>query len=114
MPGEKSPAEHALGRSYTAVDGVRFNVTRLSVEHHPDRTATFLFEFAVNRTGHPDECWTVTLPWDDTSFADVLTSSAPDQERLQQMVGMVHALLEEWWATKARNKQSAKMGRRIS
>jgi hypothetical protein len=114
MPGEKTPAEQALEHSYTAVGGVRFDVTRLSVEHHPDRTATFLFELTVNRTGHPDERWVVTLPWDDKSFADVLTSSAPNRDRLQQMVGIVHALLEEWWATKAHNRQSAKMGQQIS
>ncbi|MEU1038106.1 hypothetical protein ACFYP4_14160 [Streptomyces sp. NPDC005551] len=112
--GEKTPVEQALGRSYTTVDGVMFNVTRLSVEHHPDRTVTFVFGLTVERPGHPDECWVVTLPWDDKSFSDVLASPAPPPDRLRQMVNIVHALLEEWWATKARNRHSAKMGRRIS
>jgi hypothetical protein len=29
------------------------------------------------------------------------------------MVGIIHALLEEWWATKAHNRKSAKMGQQI-
>ncbi|MBQ0987091.1 hypothetical protein KBZ10_21750 [Streptomyces sp. F63] len=65
------------------------------------------------RRGHQDEAWAVTLPWDDKSFVDVLTSPAPDPVRLQQLVHVVRALLEEWWDTKAHNRQSARMGRRL-
>ncbi|GHH07320.1 hypothetical protein [Streptomyces lanatus] len=114
MHGERTPAEQALGRSYTTVDRVGFNITRLTVEHHADRTATLTFGLTVQRPDHPDETWVVTLPWDDKSFVDVLTSPAPHPDRLRQLVHIVHALLEEWWDTKGRNRKSAKMGRQIS
>ncbi|MFH9587099.1 hypothetical protein ACH4MW_15535 [Streptomyces luteogriseus] len=114
MRGEKTPAEKVLGRSHTTVGGDRFTITRLFVEHHPDRTVTLTFELTVERPAQPDESWVVSLPWDDKSFVDVLTSPAPDPVRLQQLVHIVRTLLEEWWDTKGRNRQSAKMGRRIS
>ncbi|MGW0823918.1 hypothetical protein [Streptomyces sp. NPDC002845] len=107
-----TPAEQALARSYTTGDGsMRFSITDLSVDHHPDPSATLTYWLTAERQGHPDERWVVTLPWDDKSFADVLTSSSPDPDRLQQLVHIVHTLLEEWWDTKGYNRQSAKMGR---
>lgn len=114
MHGKWTPAEQALGRSYTTADGVGFNITQLTVEHHPDRTVTLTFGLNVQRADHPDEIWVVTLPWDDKSFVDVLTSPAPHPDRLQQLVHIVRTLLEEWWDTKGRNRQSARMGRQIS
>ncbi|WP_432181434.1 hypothetical protein [Streptomyces sp. NBC_00063] len=110
---EQTPAEQALSRSYAAADGLRFDVIDLSVEHRPDRSATLTYSLAVRHQGHPDERWTVTLPWEDKSWADVLTSRAPSPDRLRQLVHLVHAHLEEWWDTKGHNRQSAKMGRRI-
>ncbi|WP_053164390.1 hypothetical protein [Streptomyces noursei] len=65
------------------------------------------------RQGHPDERWLFTLPWEDRSFVDVLTSRHPDPERLGQLVRLVRAALEEWWDTKGRNRQSAKRGRQL-
>ncbi|MFD0008226.1 hypothetical protein ACFVJ4_38375 [Streptomyces sp. NPDC127178] len=114
MHEERTPAEQALARSYTTADGVGFNITQLTVEHHPDRTVTLTFGLTVQRPDQPDEIWVVTLPWDDKSFVDVFTSPAPHPDRLQQLVYIVHALLEEWWDTKSRNRRSARMGRQIS
>ncbi|MEV7190181.1 hypothetical protein AB0N81_00045 [Streptomyces sp. NPDC093510] len=111
----RTPAEHALARSYTSGDGtVRFDVTELTVDHHADRSATLTYRLAVGRKGYDDECWVFTLPWSDKSFLDVLTSPAPDPERLRQLVQLVRALLEEWWDTKGADRRSAKMGRRCS
>ncbi|MGW6737470.1 hypothetical protein [Streptomyces sp. NPDC055013] len=111
--GEGTPAEQALGRSYTTVDGVEFHITQLTVAHRPDRTVTLTFGLTVQRPDHPDQSWVVTLPWDDKSLVDVLTSTAPQPDRLQQLVHIVHALLEEWWDTKSHNRRSARMGRQI-
>ncbi|MEU7581640.1 hypothetical protein AB0B50_29025 [Streptomyces sp. NPDC041068] len=108
-----TPAEGALARSHTTDDGtVRFNITDLTVEHEPGRSATLTYRLIVERKGHADECWVVDVPWGDKSFVDVLTSSAPDPERLRQLVQLVRSLLEEWWATKGHDRRSAKMGRR--
>lgn len=110
----RTPAEPALARSYTTGDGrVGFDITDLSVDHHPDRSAMLTYWLTVGRQGHQDERWVVTLPWDDKSFVDVLTSPAPDPDRLRQLVHIVRALLEEWWYTKGHDRQSAKMGRRL-
>ncbi|MGW7080083.1 hypothetical protein [Streptomyces sp. NPDC054866] len=110
-----TPAERVLARSFTSDDGAtRFTVTDLTVDHHPDRSATLTYRLSVERKGHADECWVFTLPWSDKSFVDVLTSSAPDPERLRQLVQLVRGLLEEWWDTKGGNRRSAKMGRRCS
>jgi hypothetical protein len=111
---EQTPAEQALGRSYVTADGLRFDVVAMTVEHHPDRSATLTYRLTVRRPDHPDERWVVTLPWDDKSFVDVLTSPAPPSDRLQQLVHLVHAHLEEWWDTKGHNRRSAKMGRRLT
>lgn len=112
--GEQTPAELALSRSYVTVDGVRFDVDALSVEHHPDRSATLTYSLTVGRRGRPAEHWVVTLPWEDKSWADVLTSPMPPPDRLRQLVHLVRAHLDEWWDTKQHNRQSAKMGRRLS
>ncbi|MGW6275670.1 MULTISPECIES: hypothetical protein [unclassified Streptomyces] len=110
-----TPAEEALARSHTSDDGTtRFHVTELTVNHHPDRSVTLTYRLVVGRQGHADECWVFTLPWSDKSFVDVFTSSAPDPERLRQLVQLVRGLLEEWWDTKGGNRRSAKMGRRCS
>jgi hypothetical protein len=111
---EQTPAEQALSSSYVTADGLRFDVSRMTVEHHPDRTATLTYWLTVGRRDHPDEQWLVTLPWADKSWADVLTSPAPPPDRLQQLVHLVHAHLEEWWDTKGHNRRSAKMGRRLT
>ncbi|MEU4352384.1 hypothetical protein [Streptomyces sp. NPDC023838] len=110
---EQTPAEQALSRPYVAADGLCFDVITLSVEHHLDRSATLTYLLTVRRPGHPDERWTVTLPWEDKSWADVLTSPAPAADRLGQLVHLVHAHLDEWWATKGHSRRSAKMGRRL-
>jgi hypothetical protein len=111
---EQTPAEQALSSSYVTADGLRFDVSRMTVEHHPDRTATLTYWLTVGRRDHPDEQWLVTLPWADKSWADVLASPAPPPDRLQQLVHLVHAHLEEWWDTKGHNRRSAKMGRRLT
>ncbi|MCH0562104.1 hypothetical protein [Streptomyces sp. MUM 2J] len=111
---EQTPAEQALSRSYVTADGLRFDVMKMSVEHHPDRSATLTYWLTVSRQGHPDEHWVVTLPWHDKSWVDVLTSPAPPPDRLGHLVHLVHAHLEEWWDTKGHNRQSAKMGRRLT
>ncbi|MFF4290804.1 hypothetical protein ACFY0R_36690 [Streptomyces sp. NPDC001633] len=111
---EQTPAERVLARSYTSGDGqVRFEVTDLSVVHHANRSVTFTYRIIVVRQRHAEEDWEFTLAWDDKSFIDVLTSPQPDPERLKQLVHLVHALLEEWWDTKGRNRRSARMGRRL-
>jgi hypothetical protein len=111
---EQTPAEEALSRSYAPADGLRFDVTRMSVAHHPGRGATLTYWLTVVRQGRPDERWVVALPWEDTSWADVLTSPAPPPDRLRQLVRLVHAHLEEWWDTKGHNRRSARMGRRLT
>ncbi|UFQ18020.1 MULTISPECIES: hypothetical protein [Streptomyces] len=109
----RTPAERVLARSFTTDDGAtRFNVTDLMTEHQPDRSVTLTYGLIVEREGRADECWVCTLPWGDKSFADVFTSSAPDPERLRQLVELVRGLLEEWWDTKGHNRRSAKLGRR--
>lgn len=111
---DRTPAEQALARSYTTGDGsVRFAVADLSVEPRPGGAAVLAYRLTVKRPGREDERWAVTLLWEDSSFTDVLTSPAPDPERLRQLVHLVHALLEEWWDTKGHNRQSAKMGHRL-
>ncbi|MCZ1007869.1 hypothetical protein O1L68_15210 [Streptomyces lydicus] len=65
----------------------------------------------MERQGLQEEHWKFTLPWGDKSFLDVLTSPSPDPERLQQLVHIVRALLEEWWDTKGHRRKSARMGR---
>lgn len=113
--GAKTPAEQALSRSYTTGDGrVRFDIADLLVEHLPNGDATLVYQLTVVRPNCPDEQWEFTLPWDDKSFRDVLTSSAPDPDRLEMLVHLVRTSLEEWWDTKAHNRQSAKMGRKLS
>ncbi|WP_405869585.1 hypothetical protein [Streptomyces sp. NBC_00005] len=111
---EQTPAEQALSRSYVTADGLRFDVTRMTVEHHPDRSATLTYWLTVGRKDQPDERWVVTLPWDDKSWTDVLTSAVPPPDRLQQLVHLVHAHLDEWWDTKGHNRRSAKLGRRLT
>ncbi|MFI7102622.1 hypothetical protein ACIBK8_25065 [Streptomyces sp. NPDC050161] len=110
----KTPAEQALARSYTTGDRkISFNVDELSVSHQPDRSATLTYWLTVEREGLQSERWEFTLPWDDKSFLDVLTSPAPDPERLQQLVHIVRTALEEWWDTKRHSRKSAKMGRQL-
>lgn len=110
----QTPAERALARSYTTGDDkIRFNITDLSVDHHPNRSATLTYWLTVGRQGHQDERWVFTLPWSDKSFVDVLTSPVPDPDRLRQLVQLVRSLLEEWWDTKDYDRQSAKMGRQL-
>ncbi|MGW7383373.1 hypothetical protein [Streptomyces sp. NPDC054794] len=110
----QTPAEQALAHSYTSGDGsVRFSIADLSVDHHPNGHAVLAYQITVERSGWPDERWMVNLPMDDRSFADVLAASAPDPDRLRQLVHLVRALLEEWWDTKGHNRQSAKLGRRL-
>ncbi|MFH9958015.1 hypothetical protein ACH4OX_27880 [Streptomyces roseolus] len=111
---ERTPAEQAMSRSYVTADGLRFDVTEMSVEHHPDRSATLTYRLTVSRRGRPDERWAVALPWHDKSWADVLTSPVPPPDRLDHLVRLVHAPLEEWWDTKAHNRRSAKLGRRLA
>ncbi|QEU96289.1 hypothetical protein [Streptomyces kanamyceticus] len=108
-----TPAERALARSYTSDDGaIRFDVVDLTVDHHSDRSATLTYRLVIEREGHADERWVVTLPWHDKSFVDVLTSDVPDPERLRQLVQLVRGLLEEWWDTKGGSRWFAKLGRR--
>ena len=112
-----TPAEEALGRSYTTGDGaVRFGVDELAVDEQPDRTRLLTYHLTVTRPSRPSdppERWAVTLPWDDKSFADVFAAAAPDPVRLDQLIHLVRAHLEEWWDTKAHNRRSATMGRRL-
>ncbi|WP_055489031.1 hypothetical protein [Streptomyces sp. TP-A0356] len=90
----QTPAERALARSYTTGDSsVRFSIADLSVDHRPNGHAVLTYQITVERKGWQDERWAVTLPLDDRSFADVLASSAPDPDRLRQLVHLVHALL---------------------
>ncbi|MEU8919090.1 hypothetical protein [Streptomyces nigrescens] len=111
----QTPAEQALARSYTTGDGkVTFDISDLSVQHHANRSMTFTYQITVVRQGHQDELWEFTLPWDDKSFTDVLTSPHPDSDRVEQLVHVVRTLLEEWWDTKGRSRQSAKMGRQLA
>ncbi|MFI7008896.1 hypothetical protein [Streptomyces sp. NPDC050145] len=110
----QTPAEQALSGSYSTADGLRFDVNDMSVEQQPDRSATLTYWLTVGRPGTPGERWVVTLPWNDKSWADVLTSPAPPPDRLQQLVHLVRVHLEEWWDTKGHNRQSAKMGRRLT
>ncbi|MGW0909553.1 hypothetical protein [Streptomyces sp. NPDC002853] len=108
-----TPAERVLARTFTSDDGaIRFNVTDLTVDHHPDRSVTLIYRLLIERKGQAEESWVWTLPWSDRSFVDVFTSSAPEPERLRHLVELVHGLLEEWWDTKGKNRQFAKMGRR--
>ncbi|MFG2888450.1 hypothetical protein [Streptomyces sp. NPDC048248] len=110
----RTPAERALARAYSTGDGrISFRVSELSVEHHPDRSLTLTYRLTVARPGHHDERWEFALPWEDKSFADVFASPSPDPDRLGVLVHLVRSLLEEWWDTKGRNRQSAKMGRRL-
>ncbi len=74
---EPTPAEQALSRSYATADGLRFEVIRMTIEHHPDRSVTLRYWLTVRRQNHPDEQWIVALPWEDKSWADVLASPAP-------------------------------------
>ncbi|WP_405616871.1 hypothetical protein [Streptomyces sp. NBC_00076] len=111
---EQTPADQALSRSYVTADGLRFDVIKMSVDYHPDRSATLTYWLTVGREGHPDERWVVALPWDDKSWVDVLTSPAPPPDRLRQLVHLVRAHLEEWWDTKGHNRQSAKLGRPLT
>ncbi|MBB1245102.1 hypothetical protein GL263_16215 [Streptomyces durbertensis] len=112
---EATPAERALARGYTTGDGAEmFDVTGLSLDHHLNRNVTLTYRLTVRREDHEDEDWEFTLLWNDKSFADVFTSPAPDPERLRQLVHIVRAHIEEWWDTKGRNRQSARMGRRVS
>lgn len=111
---KQTPAELALSRSYVTPDGLRFDVTELSVEHRPGHGVTLTYRLTVSRRGHPDERWVVALPWDDRSWVDVLTSPAPDPDRLRQLVRLVRAHLDEWWDTKEHNRRSAKLGRRLA
>ncbi|WP_306323587.1 MULTISPECIES: DUF397 domain-containing protein [unclassified Streptomyces] len=112
-----TPAERELGRSYSTGKGdgaVRFEVEGLDVECRADRTALLTYRLTVARPELAPERWEFTLHWDDKSFADVLTSSDPEPERLRQLVHLVRSLMDEWWATKGHNRRSAKMGRRLS
>ncbi|WP_432028395.1 hypothetical protein [Streptomyces sp. 1222.5] len=110
---ERTPAEQALSRSYVIVDGLRFDVVELSVEHHANRCVTLTYQLTVGRQGHPDERWVVSLSLGDKSWVDVLTSPTPPPDRLRQLVHLVHAHLDEWWDTKGYNRRSAKLGRRL-
>ncbi|MBQ1098547.1 hypothetical protein KBY55_21285 [Streptomyces sp. b94] len=111
----QTPAERALAGPYTTGDGsVRFGIAGLSVDRRPGGHALFTYDVKVEQPGRPDERWTVALPWEDSSFTDVLDSAAPDPARLRQLVHLVRALLEEWWDTKGYNRQSAELGRRLS
>ncbi|MFJ9669153.1 hypothetical protein ACIRPP_31890 [Streptomyces sp. NPDC101219] len=112
MMAAQTPAERALARSF-AGPGTRFDVSDLRIDHHPDRSATLTYQLAIARQGHREEHWEVTLPWEDKSFADVLTSPAPEPDRLNMLVYLVRSLLEEWWETKGSERKSARMGRRM-
>ncbi|NEA46699.1 hypothetical protein [Streptomyces sp. SID10815] len=108
-----TPAEQVLSRSYVTADELRFHVDKLSVELHPDRSMALAYRLSVGRHGRPAERWEVALPWNDKSWLDVLISPAPAPDRLQQLLHLVHAQLEEWWDTKEHNRQSARMGQRL-
>ncbi|WP_432057296.1 hypothetical protein [Streptomyces sp. bgisy022] len=108
----QTPAQRALARSFTS-RGTRFDVSDLRIDHHRDRSATLTYRLAVAREGRQEEHWEVTLPWDDTSFADVLTSPAPEPDRLTMLVSLVRSLLEEWWETKGYERKAAQKGRRM-
>lgn len=112
---DRTPAERALARSFTTGDGrTGFTVDELSADHRPDRSVVLTYRLIVAHRGRESERWEWTLVWDDRSFADVFTASAPEPRRLEQLVFLVRALLEEWWDTKGANRGSAKMGRRLS
>ncbi|CAL9504131.1 hypothetical protein [Streptomyces sp. enrichment culture] len=109
----QTPTELALARSFTS-RGTRFDVADLRIDHHQDRSATLTYRLAVAREGRQEEeHWEVTLPWDDKSFVDVLTSPAPEPDRLAMFVSLVRGLLEEWWETKGYEREAAKKGRRL-
>ncbi|MFF3763171.1 hypothetical protein ACFYYR_03650 [Streptomyces sp. NPDC001922] len=109
----RTPAEESLARSYS--DGrYQFDVSDLLVEHHLNRQVTLTYLLTVRSSGRPAEDWEFTMLWDDKSFVDLFTSSAPDPERLKMLVHIVRAHIEEWWYTKGGNQKSAKMGRRLS
>ncbi|MDT0347153.1 hypothetical protein [Streptomyces litchfieldiae] len=108
----RTPAEQALARSFTS-GGTRFDISDLVIDHHPNRDVTLTYRLAVVRPGLREERWEVTLPWRDKSFVDVLTSPAPEPDRLSMLVTLVTGLVEEWWDTKGHNRRSAKMGRRL-
>lgn len=55
----------------------------------------------------------MTLCWDDKSQADLFETDGRDPERVRMLAFVVQSLIQEWWDTKARNRQSAKMGRQI-
>jgi hypothetical protein len=108
----QTPAERALARSF-ASPSTRFDVSDLRIDHHLDRTATLTYQLVIARHGHQEQHWEVTLPWDDKSFTDVLTSPEPEPARLDMLVHLVRSLLEEWWETKGSERKSAKMGRQM-
>lgn len=113
--GGRTPAERALARSYTTGDGkVSFVVDELTVDHHLRDDVTLTYRLTVSRAESASESWVVTLPWGDKSFHDVLTSPAPDPNRVAQLVHLVRALLEEWWDTKGCDRQAARIGRRCT
>ncbi|WP_050486901.1 hypothetical protein [Streptomyces sp. CNS654] len=115
MMDVRTPAERALARSYTTGDGkVSFVVDELTVDHRSRDDVALTYRLTVSRAGSASEPWTVTLPWGDKSFLDVLTSPAPDPDRVAQLVHLVRALLEEWWDTKGYDRQAAKAGRRCT
>ncbi|WP_411078783.1 hypothetical protein [Streptomyces sp. cmx-18-6] len=112
----RTPAEDALAASFVSGlpgDETAYHVSRLDIDHAPDGTVTLVYRLGVKREGRPREQWEFTLPWSDKAFRDVFTSPSPSPEKLDQLVALVRALMEEWWDTKGGNRKSAKMGRRL-
>lgn len=112
----RTPAEKALGRSFVSGppgDATTFHVSAVEIEFPPDGNVALVFHLEVQRDLHPNERWELTLPWRDKSFRDVFLSPEPPGERLDQLVFLVHSLIEEWWDTKGYNRKSAKMARRL-
>ncbi|MFE7671455.1 hypothetical protein ACFU5N_04485 [Streptomyces albidoflavus] len=107
------PTHHALTQPFTADDGqVRFTVRSLCVTEPRPRLYEAVFRLVAHQAGLPDEEWEVTLGH-DKSEAGLFERDEPDPAALAGLVHLTHALTEEWWLTKAGNRHSARMGRRL-
>ncbi|MCU7702823.1 hypothetical protein ACGILS_29300 [Streptomyces albidoflavus] len=104
----------ALAACFSRSDGeLVVSVNGLDVTERQPRSFDLAYDLTVTRKGHDPERWEVTLCWDDKSQADLFETDGRDPERVRMLAFVVQPLIQEWWDTKARNRQSAKMGRQI-
>ncbi|MDI6410785.1 hypothetical protein QLX52_18310 [Streptomyces albus] len=86
-------------------NGLKMIVQSLEILEH-ERTFTAVFTVAVK-----DERWRVRIPSDRSDMH--IFDGKPSPDLVTSIANMLRIQLVEWWFTKDRERQSARMGERL-